>query len=173
MKIKTKKIEIFDAGIIYVKPEKLFADSKRNNKSDWNTYNYGKLNCVKLHCEFWMGIQGVEGTLALGISPISNDTDAWEGSCPAGTKDWWEFLGFSIVTDNNSLAELRVFHLNQTFFCESWNHLVKRINLSIDKEVHNLMTGHPFCDAPNDEGQWETLFEIFERELGAVINLKE
>lgn len=170
--IKSEKVDIFDAGIIYVKAEKLFSNSKYPfNTKDWELYYYTSKPYLKLHCEFWLGIQGVEGILGLGVPSKKYNTDCWEGSCVAGAEDWWEFLGFSINTDDNSIAKLRIFYLNQTFFDE-WNQIVKTIDLSIDNECHDLMTGVLFCHGPNDEDQWETLFKIFERELGAVKYLK-
>ena len=169
--IKREVEEFLEVGDIYVPPDILLRDCKSKfSQKYWSNYLF-KDKYLKLRCNFYMGIQGVEGDLALMSPAVPYDVDNAEwGVTKAGTEDCWEFIGFSFYQNEHENAYLRIFFHDSTYFEEGWNTLVKEIKL-YDYEDFMVLKSSNFELSPKKI--WDFLFKLFKEELGAVESINE
>jgi hypothetical protein len=127
---------------------------------DWVPYQ-SKDGFLRIRPTVVPGISGIQGSLALGNPPHSEDVDAWEASKPAGVWDYWSFLNFATVLGSGNEMNLVFFFDKSTFF-DRPNEVVKTIPMNYNEEMSNGILDS--LDHSDLMEQWENLLSILKKE---------
>jgi hypothetical protein len=154
---------------VYLATNKLFG-----NDCTW-TCSACKEGMMRYRGEFYFGLAGIEGNLAMGIPPrISEkyDLDAWEGSRNSLEWDWWECLGIQTISpENGDLWEsgfrIIFFFMRNTFF-DSPLKLIKTITLTDSSQLNYAELSTNFWGLDDfNEDNFNVFKQLLESEFDA------
>jgi hypothetical protein len=149
-KTTTTELTIYQPEDFCVEAAKLFP----GETEDWKRY-CSEDGYLRLRLSIFPGAVGVEGSLSLGNPPEDEDLiDAWEGSKPAGTWDYWSMLGFITVPAGDYKSNIMLYFEHNTFFERSM-------------DVIHTLPNEISEDNGNMEDCWKDIFAMFQKKFGA------
>ena len=148
MKNKNIQITYYQPEDFCVEAGKLFPGESK----DWESY-CSEDGYLRLRPLIYPGTVGLGGSLSLGNPPSDEDIDAWEGSKPAGTWDYWSMLGMITVPSGGYKRNIMLYFEDNTFFDRSM-------------DVLHLLPNE--ISEENIEDCWKVIFAMFQRKFGAT-----
>ena len=155
----TEERIVFKPDDFGIQLEKLFP----SEIDSWNR-SASQDGYLRLRPSVFIGISGLEGSLALGNPPSETALDCWEASKPAGVWDYWSFLSFiTVPSSNNGEKKLVIFFEGNTFFDRPLEIIAE---LELDSSDGDWMDAREEVDMLREE--WAVIFEKLTNQFRAA-----